>query len=119
MGASHRQLNKFLICGKILRFRLQIKIDGFSDILDSLIFSLTLRPAAFQSRNMSHEISIFPGLNYDFDVHISLEISIIRKLLEASQELDGMGGAQQEENDKVGLNELSVFCSSCPATHRS
>jgi hypothetical protein len=92
MGGSHGQLNKFLVFSKILGFGLQIKIDSFTDIVDSLIFSLTLRPTAFQSWNMSHEIAIFTGLNYDFDVHAGLEIIIIRKLLEVPQEWTGFTG---------------------------
>ena len=68
-GSFTLSTQPFLIFSEILGFRLQIKIDSFTNILKCLIFGLSLGPAALQRRNMSHEIAIFTGLNYDLDVH--------------------------------------------------
>lgn len=59
----------FLIFGSSFGFGLKVKIDCFADILKRFLFGFTLRPAAFERRNMSDKVTILARFHNDLDAN--------------------------------------------------
>jgi hypothetical protein len=50
-------------------FRFQIQIYGFADVFEGFFPGFSLRPTAFERRDVSHKIAVFAALDYYFDIH--------------------------------------------------
>ena len=60
----------------ILRRRLQVEVNGLTDVLERFLARATLRPAALQRRTACGKVAVFATFNHDLECHARRVVAI-------------------------------------------